>query len=319
MVLIDQMMVDSAGVFFQNELERVDPLLNEPLVNYTWTRDVSLRTDVSIADEIASYSYNAYSHAGSTIGGGKNFIAPNDTAIAGPSVDVSREGNPLHLWASEVMYTVVELAKAAQINRPLDMQMVDAMKLKWQMDNDEMVYRGDTQVGAEGLLNSAQVPLVPAINNGWGPGSGITPDDILLQFNQTLTTAWENSAYAAMPNKVLVSPNIYSVLVGMKVSTAGNLSVINYLQENNILRATTGETLQILPVKWAYQGGADTTWDRMFFYNDSPRFVQYPMVPLQKTPIQHRGIHLVSVYYGKMGHVEFRYPTTMAYTDVHSW
>lgn len=317
---LDSLMVgDSAGVFLQHELERIDPVINDPLVNYTWTRDVTLRTDVTIADEIASFTFNEFTHPGNIYGNGKNFIAPNDTAVAGPAVDLNREGYPLHLWGSEVKYTVIELAKAMQVNRPLEMQYVEAMQLKWQMDNDEMVYIGDSTVGAEGLFNSTKPQLVVATNNDWSPSSGITPDAILAEINYLIATVWRTAAYAEMPTRILVSPNIFAQLVSMKVSDAGNVSVMEYLKQNNILRAQYGQELEILPSKWAYQRGATTTMDRMFAYNPNPRFIRYPLVPLQRTPVMPKGLHMTSIYYGKMGHIEFRYPQTMAYMDLVSW
>jgi hypothetical protein len=43
--------VDSTGAFFVGELERLDQTLNLPLVDITWSRDIDLRQDVTIADE----------------------------------------------------------------------------------------------------------------------------------------------------------------------------------------------------------------------------------------------------------------------------
>ena len=52
MITFDQATVDSSGAFLIGELERLDQTLNLPLVGYTWTRDIQLREDVSIADDI---------------------------------------------------------------------------------------------------------------------------------------------------------------------------------------------------------------------------------------------------------------------------
>ncbi len=62
MITFDQATVDSSGAFLIGELERLDQTLNLPLVGYTWTRDIQLREDVSIADDIsvASRHTSAY-------------------------------------------------------------------------------------------------------------------------------------------------------------------------------------------------------------------------------------------------------------------
>ncbi|WP_272487599.1 hypothetical protein [Burkholderia vietnamiensis] len=46
----DRATIDSTGVFLNGQLERLDQTLNEPLVEYTWSRDIYIRSDVSAAD-----------------------------------------------------------------------------------------------------------------------------------------------------------------------------------------------------------------------------------------------------------------------------
>src|SRR5580765_6904879 len=50
----DQLTVDSTGAFLIGELERLDPTLHEPLATVTWGRDIDLREDVTLADEVSS-------------------------------------------------------------------------------------------------------------------------------------------------------------------------------------------------------------------------------------------------------------------------
>ena len=44
MATYDQATIDSAGAFLIGELERLDPMIHEPLVSVTWMRDIDLRT-----------------------------------------------------------------------------------------------------------------------------------------------------------------------------------------------------------------------------------------------------------------------------------
>ncbi|MFK5304216.1 hypothetical protein ACI3ST_30330, partial [Klebsiella pneumoniae] len=60
----DQATVDGTGAFLVHELERLDQTLNLPLVNFTWSRDIQLREDVSIADEISSFTNTTFAAAG---------------------------------------------------------------------------------------------------------------------------------------------------------------------------------------------------------------------------------------------------------------
>ncbi len=56
MFTIDRATIDSTGAFLVGELERMDQTLNMPLVSYKWSRDMPLRSDISIADEVSSFT-----------------------------------------------------------------------------------------------------------------------------------------------------------------------------------------------------------------------------------------------------------------------
>ncbi|HEC5316111.1 TPA: DUF2184 domain-containing protein, partial [Citrobacter freundii] len=160
MITFDQATVDGSGAFLIGELERLDQTLNLPLVGYTWTRDIQLREDVSIADDISSWTNTSFGAAGTGANpNGKNWVGKDSTAIAGVNVDIGKDGNPLNLWGMELGWTVVELAAAQQVGRPIDTQKYDGMQLKWQMDNDEQVYIGDDALGLKGLANLVGVTL----------------------------------------------------------------------------------------------------------------------------------------------------------------
>src|SRR6266478_6490155 len=71
--------VDSTGAFLVGELERLDLTLHEPLAAVTWGRDIDLREDVTIADEVSSFTLSTYASAGglgtgNTVGNGKAWI-----------------------------------------------------------------------------------------------------------------------------------------------------------------------------------------------------------------------------------------------------
>jgi hypothetical protein len=91
--------VDSTGVFLVGELERLDPMLHLPLSNVTWTRDIDVRTDVTIADEFSSFSLTNFASAGNAgrrqlIRNGKAWMGKNTDQIGGVSVDTRRRPTP---------------------------------------------------------------------------------------------------------------------------------------------------------------------------------------------------------------------------------
>lgn len=66
MFTFDNRTIDSAGAFLVGELERLDQELHMPLASVTWSRDIDLREDVSIADEVSSFTNSTFAAAGAT-------------------------------------------------------------------------------------------------------------------------------------------------------------------------------------------------------------------------------------------------------------
>jgi hypothetical protein len=192
------------------------------------------------------------------------------------------------------------------------------------MDVDEQVYIGDTSLGLTGLVNS---DLVTNVNNVVAGAAGgttwatKTPDEILTDINTALTSVWTASAFAVMPGRILLPPTQYGSLATAKVSLAGNMSVLKYVQENNILTTSTGRKLEILPSKWCVGAGVSGTIgtlgtvDRMVVYTKDKDRVRFPLTPLQRTPIQYDSIYHKTTYFGRLGAVEVVYPETIGYFD----
>lgn len=316
LLTFDARTVDSAGVFLIGELERLDQELHKPLATVTWSRDIDLREDVTIADEHSSFTNSSFAAAGGASPNGKSWIGKDSDAIAGVAVDIGKTKNDLHLWGMQIGWTLPELASALQLGRPVDQQKFEAMQLKHQMDIDEQVYIGDSGFGAQGLLNYSQVSVgnVPNGVSGTATWATKTADEILADFDLVLNTAWTNSAYAVCPSKVLLPPKQFALLTRMKVSDAGNISVLEYIKVNCISNTINGTPLDIQPCKWCVGRGASGR-DRMVAYTQDKSRVRFPLVPLQRTPLEYRDLRQLTTYFGRLGNVEFVYPETLAYAD----
>lgn len=317
LMTFDQYTKDSTGAFLNAELERLDPTMHEPLVAVTWGRDIDLREDVTIADEVSSFTNSSFASAGGTSGSGKSWIGKNTNAIPASQLDLSKTAHPLTLWGEEVSWTIPELESAMKLGRPIDAQKLDGLRLKHQMDIDEMVYTGDTDLGYTGIANNANVTASNVAATGSSSGtqwSTKSPQNILDDINTLLTDVWTASGWALMPSKILLPPTNYSYLVSNIVSTAGNQSIMKFLMENNLLTSSTGKRLDIQPVKWLTGLGAAST-NRMVAYTQDKERVRYPMTALQRTPIENRSIYQITTYFCRLGVVEVVYPETIGYAD----
>lgn len=312
MMTFDARTIDSTGVFLVGELERLDQTLHMPLASVTWSRDIDLREDVSITDDVSSFTNSSFAAAGGPSPTGKNWIGKETTAIPGVGLDIGKTPNPMTLWGIELGWTLPELWAAQTLGRPVDQQKYEAMQLKHNMDTDEQVYIGDQVLGVTGLVNNTAVTNVSNADTGnWATA---TPDQILNDVNELLDSAWSAAAFAVCPSRLLLDPTNWSLLVQRKVSDAGNVSILNYLRDNSICNGLNGRPLEIYPSKWLTSRGASNT-NRMVAYTKDKNRVRFPMVPLQRTPVEYRGISQITTYFGRLGVLELVYPETVAYRD----
>lgn len=321
--------VDSTGAFLVGELERLDLTLHEPLASVTWGRDIDLREDVTIADEVSSFTLSTYGSSGSLgtgagIGNGKAWIGKDTNQMAGVGVDIGKIPNPLRPWGLELKFTILELESSAKMGRPIDAQKYEGLQLKHQMDIDEQIYIGDTSMGDTGLVNAG---LVTNVNNVVAGAAGFTtwatktPDEILADVNTALTSVWAASAWAVIPSRLLLPPTQFGQISTQKISLAGNVSVLKYLQDNNLLATSGRGKLDIFPCKWCIGAGVGGTIgtpgtvDRMVVYTKDKKRVRYPMTLLQRTPVQYDSIFHKTTYFCRLGVTEVVYPETIGYFD----
>lgn len=309
----DAQTIDSTGAFLVGELERLDQTLHMPLASVSYRRDLLLRTDVSIADEFSSYTNSSFAAPGGTSPNGKAWVGKESNVLQNIQLDIGKTVNPLTLWAMELGWTVPELESSIKLGRPVDDQKFRGMSLKYEMDCDEQAYIGDTGLGVYGLCNNTSITPTSTVNGNW-IAAPATADQVLADINDILEAGYAASGYAVCPDSLLLPPPQWSYLVETKVSSAGNESILSYVERNSICNKLNGRPLNINPLKWLVNRGASNA-QRMVAYNNSYEYVRFPIVPLQRVPLQYRGISQIVPYFGRIGVVEIVYPETVVYRD----
>lgn len=314
---------DSALAYYVNQLDNLDKRLYEPLVSVSWGRDIKLRPGITMSNESTSFIRSAFAAAGTlsnpgtaSNGGNMPWISAETTAIPGVSINGERVVLPLRLLAREISFTSVELERSQLLGQPIDAQKTDALNTLYQMNTDQMVYIGSSDVGATGLLNSALVTAGNVANGISGSPLWVnkTPDEILADVNTLLTASWSAAAFAVCPSGLRLPPAQFSYISSQKVSSAGNVSILKFLKENSIALNVNGKELDIQPVKWATGRGADST-DRMMVYTNELDRVRFPMVPVRRETAYYQGIRFTAPYMWAFGEVEVVYPETVRYAD----
>lgn len=312
----DQATLDATGAFLTSELLRLDQRDYLPLVQTFWKRDIDLRSDVTMGDEQSGFINTGWAAAGGVNPSGINWASQNANALPRVQLDAGLTTKPLRPWTLGVEYTVFDLANAQRIGRPIDATQVDAMEQKWDMDVDQMVAIGDTGVSAYGMYNN---PAVTPYNVDAGASGSLawstkTPSEILNDVNTLLNAVWVASAVAQVPEDLRLPTLQFGYIASTPVSTAGTMSILEYVATNCISYAANGQKLRIFPSKWLDGLGASSS-DRMAAYTRRENFIRYPLVPKSMTPVQYRGIWQSSTYFGRLGEIELVYPGTVGYAD----
>ncbi len=313
---------DSALAYFVNQLENLDQKLHEPLVSVSWSRDIKLRPGISMSNESTSFIRSSFAAAGTlnnpvgTSGGNMPWISAETSVIPGVDVNGEKIVLPLRLLAREITYTSPELDRSQLTGQPIDVQKMAAFNTLYQMNTDQMVYIGASEVGATGLLNNASITVgsVATGINGSTLWSTKTPDEILADVNTLITSAWSASGFAVCPSKLLLPPAQFSYIASQKVSSAGNVSILKFLKENCISLNVNGVELDIQPVKWLTARGVDSA-NRMVVYTNDLERVRFPMVPVRRETAYYQGIRFTAPYLWAFGQMEFVYPETVQYAD----
>lgn len=307
---------DSTLAYYVNQLDNLDKKLYEPLFSVTWGRDIKLRTGITMANESTSFIRSTIGAVGTQNADGKPWISPNTTTLPGVSINGERVTLPLRLLGQEVSYSSVELERGQLLGQPIDAQKFNALNTIYQMVTDEMIYVGDTAVGAEGLVNSTLVASGSVPNGAGGSPLWInkTPDEILKDVNDMITAAWQASGFAVCPDKLLLPPAQFAYISSQKISTAGNVSILTFLEDNSISLRVNGRKLDIQPLKWLTGRGTGGA-DRMVAYTNDEERVRFPMVPIRRETPYYLGIKFNAPYIWAFGEVEFVYPETAVYRD----
>lgn len=303
--------IASTGAFLVGELERLDPTLYEPLSDFTWSRDIDLREDVTIADEVTSFIYSTYAGGFGGMGSGKAWIRGAETTVGSTSVSATKITTPLTPWGMEVSYDIFELQKAMQVGRPIDSQKYEAMRLKHQLDIDIQVYLGDDLVGVKGLLNN-DTGVQKVDLDAFDPASA-TSDQIINYFNELLNEAWKATQYVRIPNTMLLPPAFFAALASKQLPNT-SMNMLEYVQKNN-LAVSNGGSLTLRPVKWLADASVNSGNGRIVAYTKAKDVVRFPLVQLQSMPVQYRGYKQCVPYFGALGGVEFVRPEMVFYGD----
>lgn len=303
--------------FLEGELEKRDPKVREPLTSVTWMRDIVAKTGGGWVEYSSTFNVS-YATAGPNANG---IIGGETNNIPTIQADIGKDIFKVFSWANILKVPFVDQQKLQGIGRSLDEILDKGIKLNYNKTLDLVTYQGISAAGTYGLVNNPNVTAAAVAAGATSTKvkwSEKTPDEILTDVNTIMVNTWAASEYdlTGMANHILIPPAQYATIVSTKVSTAGNVSILEFLLANNIGK-NQGIELQIHPCRWCKGAGAGGT-DRMVAYvNDEDRVNFDLTVPISRIMTQPSvgDLAYLTAYAAQFSEVKFLYYTPAAYGD----
>ena len=314
--------LDAAGLtsgqaFLESELEKRDALIKTPLTSFTYGRDVTMRVGGGWDEFVSSFNVS-YGVTGGSNGG--VIAAPGSNGIPMLQASFDKEVFKTHVVEIGTSIKWVDVQRGNATGRNLDRYLSEGVRLVYDKHMDANTYIGFSAYGTTGLINNPNVAAGTVVVGAGGTTewNTKTPVEILADVNTLLTTAWASAGYDedAIPNHMLIPFEQYGYLATTLISSAGDKSILKYLQENN-LAAVKGVTLFIGGTSYCKGAGTGST-DRAVVYCNKERFVaEDELSPLNRalTTQNAATASFDTLYVANVSELEFFAPETAVYGD----
>lgn len=313
---LDAASIASTNAFLVSELEKIDPLLYEPLTSTTYARDMPIDAGGGWVETTSTMNvdYAVSGGQADAVGGVQNNIR---------MIQANLDKDLYKVFPYEVGMSIkfVDMQRGAVTSRSLEDIYNNGIRLDWNLYLNTNAYLGQAAYGTPGLLNHPKVIVGAVVKNNAGTSTlwkNKTPDEILNDINQLIVAAWAESQYdpSAISNHVLIDPANYAYIASTKVSLAADKTILEFVLANNIAKQK-GSELFIGECRFCAGIGTGGT-NRMVAYVNEKRFVDMP-VPVTLSRVMTQPVvdtaSYDSLYVGNVGQVRVKYTQPIRYAD----
>ena len=314
----DASAVSSGLAFLVSELEKMDPLLREPLTSTTYPRDINIESGGGWVEATSAFNveYGVSGGQADGVGGVQNNIRRIQA-------DFSKDLYKVMPYEVAMSVKIQDQLRGAVTGRSIEQVYDDGIRLDFDKYMDINTYLGQSQYGTTGLVND---PNITAVSVAQGASTKTTwkdktPEEILQDINNAILDAWKAAQYdnSAIPNHILIDPANFAYLNMTPLTVAGvqgGVSIMKYLMENNIA-TQKGVDLFIGECRFCEGAGASST-NRLVAYRNEKRFVGMDVpVPMSRVMTQPniQTASYDSLYMANVGQVKIHYYEPFIYRD----
>ena len=312
---MDAAAVSGGMAFLTSELEKMDPKLREPLTSTTYPRDIEIEAGGGWAEStsVMNVDYAVSGGQADAIGGVQN-------SIRRIQANVGKDVYKTFPYEVAMSVKFQDMQRGNITPRSIEQIYDDGIRLDYDKFMDLLVYQGSTPYNVAGIINDANVTAA-SVATGAGASTlwaNKTPDEILFDVNKIIVDCWAAAQYdqGAIPNHILIDPANYARIASTKVSSAGNVTILEFLLANNIAKQK-GVSLFIGESRFCIGAGSGTT-QRMVAYRNEKRFISMDVLQamsrVMTAPNVGNGSY-DSLYMANVGQVKKHYLETIRYGD----
>ena len=204
----------------------------------------------------------------------------------------------------------------------LDEKIIRAMRSASERHIERVFFFGDDLVGYDGFIDFPNVPVTTAALNAAMTSTlwiNKTPDEILFDINDAITTVWTQTRQLFNPDTVLIPPAQLAALSAGRITNFATDSILNYIQKNNIYTQQTGRELFVTHNRYlqgAGMGGTDRMRVMTTVVNDErPNWYMAMPMPINFLTPQQNQMDLSYFAEYIFGPVFIRYPESQLSVD----
>ena len=318
MITMDAAAVSSGLAFLESELEKLDPMLREPLTNTTYPRDIEIESGGGWVEATSAFNVEY-----SVTGGQADGVGGVQNAIRRIQADLSKDLYKVLPYEVSMSIKIQDQLRGAVTGRSIEDIYNDGIRLDYDKYMDINTYLGQKAYGTTGLLNDSNITAVSVTAGAAGTTTWKTktPTEILNDIDEAIVAAWQAVQYdnSAIPNHILIDPANFAYINRTMVSVNGYptpVSIMQYLEDHNIAKAK-GVDLFIGECRFCEGAGTGNT-NRLVAYVNQRRFVGMDVpVPMSRVMTQPNvgTASYDSLYMANVGQVKIHYYEPFIYRD----
>lgn len=242
-------------------------------------------------DASANPYTNAISFMSMERTGEAKLITPRSTDIPNADVSMGKSTEPVFMAGIGYEFDFIELQQASMGLINLDTERANSAFRAYEEFMNKVALTGVPGVqGSTGLLNNVSVPRADAAATGTGSATTFeskTLENILIDINAALNASYVTSGRRSIANTIALPPSTIAYLASKFFQDTGK-TFMQQLQEANVLKSTTGEDINFVPVTELETAGSGGT-KRMLTYRKERR------AAVLHTPMPHMFLDVMQV------------------------